>query len=399
MTPTSDHALLTCTIDGRVLEVPHGTTVLVAAQHAGIRIPTLCNDPRLRAWGGCRMCIVEVEGARAPVASCAAQVTDGMVVHTNTDDVRALRKTVLELILSDHPNACMTCDATGACDLQDLAYEYDARWDRFSVPLDQEGQVIEGEVGPDVPQVSWRPASVGDRHVDDANPFILREYEKCILCGRCVRICEEVQQDSVYDFMNRSHSTRVDTPYSRSLIDTQCSLCGQCVSTCPTGALLPRQSLGKGRAWQLERTETVCSYCGCGCVIDLIHRDGAIVGVEGVKDKGPGWGNLCIKGRFAWQYVNHPDRLTTPLVRADAWKAYAGADGERTAAHDGFVEVSWDDALALVGSRFAETKAAHGPDAIAGLASAKCTNEENYAFQKLMRAVVGTNNVDHCARL
>lgn len=431
------HQLLTATVDGRQISVGRGTTVLVAAKQLGIRIPTLCNDARLEPFGGCRMCIVEIEGARAPVVSCATLVTDGMVVRTDTDEIRRLRKTVIELLLSDHPNECMTCDATGACDLQDLAYEYDARWDRFAVPAAERGADAAQDRAPE-----WLPP-LGDRHVDDDNKFIAREYSKCILCGRCVRICDEVEQVCVYDFMNRSYATRVDTPYSKSLTDTPCELCGQCVSTCPTGALLGRQSLGKGRSWQVEATQTVCTYCGTGCVLELLHKDGAIVGARGVPDKGPNWGNLCIKGRFGWQFINSPDRLTAPLVRrsvADATglaaldvaktrgavereaasaakdnggRSEAGAEGtpgtgdatqrERyrgaNDALDDFVPVSWDDAIGLVAGRLARIKHDHGPDAIAGLTSARCPNEENYAFQKFIRGVIGTNNIDNCARL
>lgn len=399
--PVPEHELLSVTIDGSKARFPKGTTILVAAKELGIRIPTLCNDPRLAPWGGCRMCLVEVKGARCPVVSCATKVTDGMVVRTDTPEIRRLRKTVLELILSDHPNACMTCDATGSCELQDLAYEYGASWDRFSVAVDGAGNVVAGVTPSQAaadPNLKLRPAEVGSRHVDDDNPFIFREYEKCILCGRCVRICDEVQQDHVYEFFGRGFVEKVSTPYDRGLLDTQCSLCGQCVSTCPTGALLPKQSLGKGRSWQVERTKTVCPYCGCGCVIELSHRDGRIVGVAGVRDEGPGWGNLCIKGRFAWQYVNSPDRLTAPLIRARVAHDH-GIQGSTSEKHPGFCEVGWAEALHLVADCLSAVRAEYGPDAIAGLASAKCTNEENYAFQKLFRAVIGTNNVDHCARL
>lgn len=394
----ASHELITASIDGRDVKVPHGTTILTESRRLGVRIPTLCFDRRLKPWGGCRLCIVEVEGARAPVASCATAITDGMVVRTDTEELRRLRKTILELILSDHPNECMTCDAGGACELQDLAYEYGTRWDRFARAGDEETGLA-----------AFTPAR-GERAVEDGNPFIWRDYDKCILCGRCARICDEVQQSHVYDFLGRGFTGKVSTPYDRGLIDTQCELCGQCVSTCPVGALLPRRSLGKGRAWQLERTRTVCPYCGCGCVIDLVHREGRIVGVSGVEDAGPGWGNLCIKGRFAWQFIESPDRLVAPLVRTDTARATGIAelttDAGEPAPHtqggerfDGFVAVSWDDALGFVGQRLASIKAERGPDAVAGLASAKCTNEENYAFQKFVRAVVGTNNVDHCARL
>jgi len=349
---------LTVTIDGRQTTVPEGTTVLDAARAMGIRIPTLCNDPRLEAYGGCRLCLVEIQGGRCPVPSCATKVSDGMVVTATSEHLTHLRKTVCELLLSDHPADCMVCEQAGECELQDIAYELGANREKFA----------------------------GERHkyalVDD-NPFFVRDYNKCVDCGRCIRICDEVQNRWVYDFVDRGFDAVPSTGLGMPITDTICELCGQCVSTCPTGALSPKLKAKQGRAWQTKATNTVCPYCGVGCNLTLHTRDGAIVDVTSPADRGPNYGNLCVKGRFGWAYVGSGERLTTPLIKRDGK----------------FEEASWEQATDYVASRLLATKAERGPDAIAGLSSAKCTNEENYAFQKLFRQVIGTNNVDHCARL
>lgn len=350
--------LISLTIDGKALQVPSGYTILQAANEAGIRIPTLCHDERLEPFGACRVCVVEVEGARSLLPACATPVAEGMAVRTNTDVVNRARRTVIELMLSDHPNDCMVCESAGRCGLQDLAYEYGVRDTRFE----------------------------GERHayeVIEDNPLIQRDYNKCILCGRCIRICREVQGVGVYDFLKRGFSAVPGTPYDRPLTETPCEFCGQCVSTCPTGAIISVPSKGKGRPWQVEKVRTTCPYCGCGCQIDLHVRDGEIIEVSSPVMVGPGEGNLCVKGRYGYAFVHHPDRLTTPLVRKD---------GE-------LVPASWEEALGVVAEHISRVREENGPDSVAFLASARCTNEENYLFQKLARAVVGTNNVDHCARL
>jgi formate dehydrogenase alpha subunit len=346
------------TIDGREIVTAEGNTILQAAKENGIRIPTLCYDERMEPYGACRICLVEVEGARGLLPSCATRVTEGMVVRTDTEQLRRIRRTILELLLSDHPNDCMICDSTGNCELQDLAYEYGVRDPRFE----------------------------GERHtykVLTENPFIERDYNKCILCGRCIRICREVQGVGVYDFVNRGFEAVPGTPYDRPLPETPCEFCGQCVSTCPTGAIVSIPSKGKGRAWQVRKVRTTCTYCGCGCQIDLHVKDGRVVEVSSPLMVGPGQGNLCAKGRYGYEFIHSPDRLTSPLVKGE----------------EGFVEVSWDKALDEVASRIRRAVEEHGPDSVAFLCSARCTNEENYLLQKMARAVVGTNNVDHCARL
>jgi len=337
------------------VEVPEGTTILAAAAAAGIEIPHLCHHPELSPAGICRLCLVEVDGRL--LTACYHRAAEGMEVHTDTDRLRRLRRLNLELILSDHPLDCLVCERNGTCELQRYAYEFGLEGNRFRGP-DYDRQEL--------------PAR-------EDNPFIRYEPEKCILCGRCVRACEEVQGRGVLDFASRGFSTRISTGLDRALTEVNCELCGQCLAVCPTGALTERARRFRGREWELRRVDTVCPFCGCGCRITLHIKDDRIVRVSG----GYRGFRLCVKGRFGLSFVHREDRLRTPLVREGS----------------GFREASWEEALDLVAERLLTIKGRYGPDAIAGLSSAKCTNEENYLFQKLMRAAIGTNNVDHCARL
>ena len=342
------------TINGKSLEVPEGATVLDAAKRLGIEIPTLCHHPKLAPFGGCRLCIVEIKGIPRPVTSCTTPVSDGMEVTTSTPWIEELRKTVLRLILSDHPNDCMLCEGAGDCTLQELAYSYGIRDNMFA----------------------------GERRVyekRDANPFIERDMEKCILCGRCVRACSEIQGVEAISIAYRGFKAKV-TPYYEK--DLSCEFCGQCVSVCPTGALTGKMWTLKGRRKGVKEIDTVCSYCGTGCNLTLHVKGNEVIRVSSKEDTwNEGW--LCVKGRFGYKFINSPDRLTKPLVKRGGL----------------FEEASWDEALELIAGRLKGIKEQYGPDAIGGLSSARCTNEENYAFQKMIRAAVGTNNVDHCARL
>jgi len=342
-------------IDGQEAEVPEGTTVLEAAARVGIEIPHLCYHPELTPAAICRLCLVEADGRL--ITACNTSVQAGLEVCTDSERVNRLRWLTLELILSDHPLDCLTCEKNGACDLQRYAYEFGLEENRFS--------------GPDHGRKEIPPR--------EDNPFIRYEPSKCILCTRCVRVCAEVQDRSVLDLAFRGFATRVATAFERPLTETDCELCGQCVAVCPTGALTEKERRFKGREWELEKVETVCPFCGCGCRVTLHMKDDRIVKVSG----GYRGFRLCVKGRFGLSFVHREDRLKVPLIR----------EGDR------FREASWDEALDLVARKLLEIKGKYGPDAIAGLASAKCTNEENYLFQKLMRAAAGTNNVDHCARL
>jgi predicted molibdopterin-dependent oxidoreductase YjgC len=346
--------MVNLTIDGKKISVDKTSTILEAARMHGIVIPTLCNHPKLTPFGGCRLCIVEVKGAPRPVASCTTTVTEDMEVQTATPKLEELRKLVLELLISDHPNDCMVCEAAGSCTLQDLAYAYGVR-----------GQEYPGE-----------RRTYAKR---DGNPFIERDLEKCVLCGRCVKVCDEIQGVEAIDFGYRGFKSKICTAYEE---DLNCEFCGQCVAVCPTGALTGKLWAGKGRLQNTRAVDTVCPYCGTGCNITAHVKNNEIVRITSKPGTwNEGW--LCVKGRFGYDFVKSPERLTTPLIKR------AGR----------LEEATWEEALALVADRLQEIRGRYGADAIGGLSSARCTNEENYAFQKLMRAGVGTNNVDHCARL
>jgi predicted molibdopterin-dependent oxidoreductase YjgC len=330
--------MVNLSINGRKIIVPDGTTVLDAARRNDIYIPTLCDDPRLEPHGGCRLCLIQAEG---------------MEVETTNELIERQRRTIVELLLSDHPNDCMVCERAGDCTLQELAYFYDIRSNRFA----------------------------GERRQytkKDLNPFIERDMEKCILCGKCVRVCDEIQGLGAIDVAGRGFTAKISPPFGK---DLNCEFCGQCVSICPTGALIGKQSLGKGRQKDVKTVETICTYCGCGCNLTLHVSRNEVVRVTSRPDTiNEGW--LCVKGRYGYSFINSPDRLTTPLIKKD------GA----------FVPASWDEAFSLIAKKLGSIKQKYGPDAIGGLSSARCTNEENYLFQKFIRAGIGTNNVDHCAR-
>ncbi len=364
--------MITITLNGKQIQT-EGGTVLDAAKANGVHIPTLCHHPSLAPQGACRLCLVEVKGMRTVQPACYLPLTDGMDIQTDTPKVRGARKFVLELLLSDHPLDCMTCEMCGNCELQDLAYEYGVRETPFK----------------------------GERHkypLDERDPFILRDFTKCIRCRRCVRACDEIQAVNAISMINRGFRSKVATPFDSSLQESVCVFCGQCISVCPTGALTEKDSAHLGRAWQVQKVTTTCPYCGVGCQYDLNVRDGKVVKVTSNWETPVNKGVLCVKGRFGWQFLHSPDRLTTPLVKAEVWRAAKGTGGTPSS-REGFVEAGWDDALDIVAANLNKARSEHGPDSVAVLSSAKCTNEENYLVQKMVRAVIGTNNVDHCARL
>ena len=345
-------------IDQREVSIPQNWTILQAAGKLGIKIPTLCHHGELTPCSACRICLVQVEGARNLVPACSYPVTAGMKVETRTERVLQARRLVMELLLSDHPLDCMTCEKTGNCQLQDLAYDMGLTGSRLK----------------------------GAQHrypIDGNNPFIVRDYNKCVLCERCTRICDEIQGSFAIEYAHRGFDTKVGVPFHRSLTESDCVFCGQCVNVCPVGALTERSKLGKGREWEFQKVRTTCSYCGVGCTLILNVKDGQIVRVTTDRAAGVNQGNLCVKGKFGFDYVHSPDRLTGPLIR----------EGGK------FRPASWEEALDRVAERLEAIKTEHGPDSIGVLVSAKCTNEENYLLQKMARAAIGTNNVDHCARL
>lgn len=376
---------VTLTINGNKVPAEEGSTILEAARGAGIHIPTLCHHPDLSNVGACRMCVVSVEKAGTLQTACTTPIAEGMVVNTESEEARETRKFVLEMLLTDHPNDCMTCEVNGDCELQDLAYEYDVSW----------------------------PEHGGSRHsyeIDtDSNPFVFIDRNKCILCGRCIRACNEIQNRDVWNFAQRGFKTKLVAGADQLMLDANCESCGQCVAYCPVGALYDKMSLGLGRVNQVTKVRTTCAYCGVGCTFDLNVRDGKIVRVTSAEDAPVNGMSLCVKGRYGYDYVHHPDRLTRPLVRAQwltdverrveigDWRV---ADPHSPSSDRGtLVETDWDTALDVVANKFTEVKKADGGDALAVLASAKCTNEENYLFNKFTRQILGTNTIDHCARL
>jgi formate dehydrogenase major subunit len=342
--------VVTITIDGRRVETAEGRTVLEAALDAGVYIPRLCWQKGLEPFGGCRLCIVKVDGMRGMPPACTTAVRDGMVVESDTEEVNRVRRVVAELMIADHPADCLSCASNQRCELQKVA-SY----------LGVEGKRLR--------------SSAREIPVDDSNPCFVRDLSKCILCGRCVRTCHDVRNVGAIDFAFRGHDALVSTPGAGLIADTLCESCGACVDACPTAAL---RATGETLPPSRE-VRTTCTYCGCGCGLFLGVRGGRVVSARGDEENPVSAGNLCAKGRFGYEFVNSPDRLTSPLIKRD---------GE-------FVEASWDEALRLVAEKFAVAKG----DRFATIASAKCTSEENYLLQKFTRAVMATNNVDHCARI
>jgi predicted molibdopterin-dependent oxidoreductase YjgC len=373
-------------IDGKTILAEPGMNVLKAALKNSIHIPHLCYHPELSVSGGCRLCLVEVEGRADPVPSCGLAVEEGLEIRTQSDLLAELRRDVLDLFVSEHPLDCVTCDKAGSCDLQDYAYQ-------FGISETTHEKVIS------------RTLYQAD------NPFFIRDHQYCILCGKCTRVCDEVIGVNAIEIVGRGIESHVATPFDGPMIDSACVFCGSCVQVCPTAALMPVTRMGKGREWEMERVRTICGYCGVGCEIEYALKDDEITYAQSTPDAPVNGEFLCTKGRYGWDFASHPDRLTSPMVRKDVayemgitdepWELpnISPLDIRKPKVEDSFVPIGWDTAYKLVGERLAKIVTHHGSDSIMGLASARCTNEENYLYQKFMRAAIGTNNVDHCARL
>ncbi len=349
-------------IDGVEVAFSEGETILEVAQRHEKEIPTLCYDPRLEPFGGCRLCIVELEGARNPVASCTTKATPGMVVRTATDTIEAYRKTLLEMVISENREVDVSpLRGYAAGELADLR-------DKYAI----NGTHITG-------------AKSGTNKTDE-NPFILRDYELCISCYRCVRVCAEQEGDHAINVMNRGFHTQITTEFDGLLKDSACTFCGQCIQTCPTGALADKKAL---RAEDEvadaipDKTRTICPYCGVGCSVDILTQNEKIVGIHPAMDGPANQGALCVKGQFAYDFVQHSDRLKTPLIRGD--------DGELHAA-------TWEDALDKAAEGFRKVNAEHGRHSIYGIASGRAPSEAAYLMQKFIRVGFGSNYIDNCSR-
>jgi len=349
------------TINGQDVVAQENQTVLEVALANNIHIPRLCYDPRVSATGACRLCVVEIEGERGLQTSCTRAAAEGMNVSTETAEIRASRKMTLEFLLSEHDTRCTSCDADGDCLLQDYSYEYGADLGQFGSLVPQQRELV----------------------YTGGNKGIVYDPARCVRCQLCVKICSEVAMVEALTLKGRALDVRVSTAFDLPLNETTCELCGLCISACPTNALWETKAQGKGRAKDLKKVRTTCTYCGVGCQIDLNvnPRTNRIVRVTSEPGSVVNDGNTCVKGRFGTQFVSSPERLTKPLIRED---------GE-------FREASWEEALSYAGKRLSEIRDKHGPEGIAFLSSCRCTNEENFLMQKIARTAGQTNNIDQCA--
>jgi formate dehydrogenase major subunit len=361
-TPASDSAKqVTLEIDGFRVTVPEGTSVMRAAASFGIQIPKLCATDSLEPFGSCRLCLVQIEGSRGLPASCTTPVAEGMKVCTQNDRLADVRRGVMELYISDHPLDCLTCSANGNCELQDMAGAVGLRDVRYG--YEGENHLQAGK--------------------DASNPYFQFDPSKCIVCSRCVRACEEVQGTFALTIDGRGFDSKVSPGQNQDFMDSECVSCGACVQACPTATLMEKSVIDKG---QPEHSViTTCAYCGVGCSFKAEMKGAEVVRMVPNKDGHANHGHSCVKGRFAFGYATHKDRMTKPMIRqriTDPWK-----------------EVSWEEAIAYAAAEFKRIQAKYGRDSVGGLTSSRCTNEEAYLVQKLVRAAFGNNNVDTCARV
>ena len=372
----------TITINDQSFSFEPGETILEVARRNTIDIPTLCYLKGATPTGACRICVVEVKKARNLLPACCTPAEDGMVVYTESPKVVESRKMTIQLLLASGNHNCAVrggdpkswtafqlsaqshdgssdlCPAWGDCELQNLAYQYQVSGDRF-------------------------PATEPHYAMETVNPFIVRDFSRCILCGRCVQACNEIQVNGAISLGHRGAESKIVAAGDRPLRDSDCVFCGECVQACPVGALVEKNARYEWRPWEVRKTRTTCSYCGVGCQLELHVKNNKVIKVTGAEETPPNYGSLCVKGRFGFDFINSDERLTTPLIKEN---------GE-------FRQASWNEALNYTAKRLGEIRDEHGPDSLGVLSSARVSNEENYLAQKFARAVLKTNNVDHCARL
>lgn len=351
----------TITIDGEEVRFQPGETIYDITRRMNKSVPTLCYDDRLEPFGACRLCVVEVDGYRNPVASCTTQALEGMVVKTQTGNLEKHRKTLMELVVSENPQNVNIDPMRGLAsqEMAVLARRYEVDGDRF-----------EGKLS-------------GKSNTDDKNPMIARDYDHCISCYRCVRVCAEQESDYAISVKNRGFATQITTEFDGLLEDSACTFCGQCVQTCPTGAL------GDARAMKHEDVEgdvkltrSICPYCGVGCSVDIMSKGDKLVGIRPAMNGPANEGALCVKGQFAWEWIQHPERLKTPMVRREGK----------------LVPASWDEALDRAAAGFTKARDEHGRHSIYGVASGRAPHESAYSMQKFIRASFHTNQIDNCSR-
>jgi len=351
---------VTLNIDGVDVSVPEGTSIMHAAQLSGVTVPKLCATDSLEPFGSCRLCLVEIEGRRGYPASCTTPVAEGIKVKTQTPKLADVRRGVMELYISDHPLDCLTCAANGDCELQDMAGAVGLREVRYGYD--------------------------GENHLgqtkDESNPYFTFDPSKCIVCSRCVRACEETQGTFALTIQGRGFDSKVSAG-NKDFLDSECVSCGACVQACPTATLMEKTVIEAGTPE--HKVTTTCAYCGVGCSFDAEMKGEEVVRMTPNKDGGANHGHSCVKGRFAWGYATHQDRITTPMIRKSI--------------HDEWQKVSWDEAINYAASELTRIQTQYGKNAVGGITSSRCTNEEVYVTQKLIRAVFGVNNVDTCARV
>ena len=352
-------------IDGVAHQIkPNHTSVLkFVREYSGEKkIPSLCDDSNLAPYGACRICSVEIalqkDGPIKTVASCHTPITEDSYILTNNERLQSLRKNIVELVLTDHPMACSTCEVNNNCELQTVASDLGISEHRYSKPKQNKG----------IPK-------------DTSHAYMRMNLDNCINCGRCVRACDEIQGSFVLTMSGRSFESKITTDNGMLFGDSSCVSCGACAHTCPTDAI--SDVFQSKSAIADKKIRTTCSYCGVGCNLEVAVKDNKVLSIDTPKDTEVNAGHTCLKGRYAFGFYNHKDRLTTPLIKRN----------------EKFEKATWDEAYNFIKDKLNQTKKKYGPDAIAGISSARCTNEENYVFQKMIRAVIGTNNIDCCARI